>query len=829
MRSPRRRRRALTTRGHLVVLFVAFVVALVVVTEFQGARQLDQARDEGRASAQFVADLGAEMTAEAVAVAREQVEALAANPGVPTAFEGAEGCTLTAGAVPPFSGGHIDIVATDGSVVCSSRELPPPGWYEGESWAEPSSGAVTTLSTEPDSGAPVLVVTAPVGDQGVVAVFMEVAGIDTSLATRFGGDGEEFGVRDSDGEWLTDPLPESGALRGSGEVVGLDWVVESAIAEGEATASARRALDQSRLVALLGALVLLLAVVGINRLLVRPVRRLDDEVARAMAGEVPRPVGGSGPSEVIALADNFSALARNVASELDHRQHAEDEVRRSAASLRRLFEANPQPTWVHDRDTGDILMANDALVATLGIERDELPGMKVSQLLPPEAPTWLAGSGDEGQELVRVGPWQFSTVDGETIECEVTSDVLEFDGHRGRLVIIEDVTAARRTQRMVNEMQRMESLGQLAGGIAHDFNNLLTVILNYVRLASDRLEESSDLAVDDVCRDLDQVVDATERAAALTHQLLAFAKGESIEMQPVDVNEVVTKIGGLLGRTLGEHVEISTQLGEGLPAALTNLAQLEQILVNLAVNARDAMPSGGALTIETSAIALDEDERPDVGAGTYVRVRVSDTGVGMDSAVRSRAFEPFFTTKPRGAGTGLGLSTVYGIVVRAGGAMELYSEPGLGTTIGVLLPSTDQIRPSPGPTEASEPTGEGGRVLVVEDDASLRMVTERILERGGYDVETVTDGAAALERLDATGPRIDLVLTDAVMPGMLGIELVREVRRRHPDVPIVMMSGHLPRTLDPTADTTQTPVSLLAKPFTGAELLRFVRNGVTAG
>ena len=825
MRALRQRPRLLSTRSHLVVLFACFVVALVAATEFQGARQLDQAREEGRVGVQFAADLAAELTAGAVADARTQVEALAANPAIPAVFETPEGCTLSFTAVPPFSGGHLDIVATDGTVVCSSRELPPPGRYAGASWLRQAAGSVTMLSTEPDSEAPVLVVVAAVGDQGVVAIFMELTGIDSALASRFGGDGEQFGVRDTDGEWLTDPLPRSGTLNGSSEVVGLDWVVEAAIPETAAVASAQRVLNQSRLVVLFSSIVLLVAVAIMNRVLVRPVRRLDADVTRAMEGEVPRPVGSSGPSEVIALAENFSTLARNVASELDQRRRAEDDARGAAASLRRLFEANPQPTWVHDRDTGEILRVNDALVALLGIERDELLGMNASQLLPPEAPPWLGALGDDEQEVARVGPLRFSAADDGIIECEVTSDVLDFDGRCSRVVIVEDVTAARRTQRMVDEMQRMDSLGQLAGGISHDFNNLLTVILNYVRLASDSLEQRNDPSVDDVCRDLDHVTVATERAAALTSQLLAFAKGEAIEMQPVDVNAVVDQVTGLLGRTLGEHIEISLHLGHGIPAVLADHAQLEQVLVNLAVNARDAMPAGGALTIETSVMELDEEERPDVSAGRYVRIRVSDTGVGMAASVRRRAFEPFFTTKARGAGTGLGLSTVYGIVVRAGGAMELYSESGHGTTIGVLLPVTEQVRRPPATTDTLEPT-DGGRVLVVEDDASLRMVTERILQRAGYDVESATDGAAALDRLSAHGPRVDLVLTDAVMPGMLGIDLVREIRQHHPDVPVVMMSGHLPRTLDPSADMTQQPIALLSKPFTAADLLRFVRNGI---
>ncbi|MFP5487412.1 MAG: ATP-binding protein, partial [Acidimicrobiia bacterium] len=699
-------------------------------------------------------------------------------------------------AVPPFSGGSIDIVAPDGTVVCSSRDLPPSGWYADQPWLASDAGATTSVTTLRDADDPVLVVTAPIDQLGVVAAVMSTAGIDEALATRFGGDEEQFAVRAEDGTPITEPLPDDGVLRGASDVDGLGWLVEAGIDESAATASARTALNQSRLVALIGSLVLLLAVIGVNRLLVRPVRRLDAEVARAMAGDAPRPVGGSGPSEVVALADNFSTLARNVTSELDRRQQAEDDARRSATALRQLFDANPLPMWVHDRDTGEILMSNAALVTMLGTEQIHAPGATATTLLPADAPAWLqVPEAGEGRAVVREGPWSFDGPDGDPVECEVTSDVIDFDGRRGRLVIVEDVTAARRTQRMIAEMQRMDSLGQLAGGIAHDFNNLLTVILNYVALVRDGLAERERApdndTIGEVRTDLEHVLVAAERAAALTGQLLAFAKGEAIQMRPVDVNEVVTQVDGLLGRTLGEHIRITTELGRDLPAALADPAQLEQILVNLAVNARDAMPSGGALTIETGAVVLADDERPDVGPGTYVRIRVSDSGHGMDAATRRRAFEPFFTTKPRGSGTGLGLSTVYGIVTRSGGAVELYSEPDHGTTVGVLLPSVDHAVPAPVAPAGSRAVRDGGRVLVVEDDESLRLVAERILTNGGYDVEVATDGAAALARLAIPGLAIDLVLSDAVMPGLLGVELVAEIRRSHPSVRVALMSGHL--------------------------------------
>ncbi|WP_426512140.1 ATP-binding protein [Dactylosporangium sp. McL0621] len=365
--------------------------------------------------------------------------------------------------------------------------------------------------------------------------------------------------------------------------------------------------------------------------------------------------------------------------------------------------------------------------------------------------------------------------------------------------------------------QRLESLGQLAGGVAHDFNNLLAVILNYAEFIVE------DGAGTPYAADAEQIARAGRRGSDLTHQLLAFARRDVTRPRPLDLNTVLSEVEQMLRRSIGEHITLTTAAAPGLPAVVADAGQLEQVLVNLAVNARDAMPAGGRLTIDTATVDLDAEHaaaRGNLAPGRYVRLRVSDTDTGMPQEVIDKAFEPFFTTKPTGQGTGLGLATVYGIVTQAGGTVQIYSEPGLGTSITVLLPATD-VAPSATPDQvpdASALQGDGRTVLLVEDEPALRQVTERMLVRGGYQVLTAADGPEALIRASAhTGP-IDILLTDVIMPGMLGKELADEMTGRRPGIAVLYMSGYA-RPVLTTHGTLPADVRLLEKPFTTAELL----------
>jgi nitrogen-specific signal transduction histidine kinase len=387
-----------------------------------------------------------------------------------------------------------------------------------------------------------------------------------------------------------------------------------------------------------------------------------------------------------------------------------------------------------------------------------------------------------------------------------------------------------RVQAQLHEAHRLESLGQLAGGIAHDFNNLLAVIVNYAAFIAHDLDAASGIDGDgrwgSTREDVEQIRIAGERAGQLTHQLLAFARREVVQPEVVDVNDVVVDVEQLLRRTLGEHVELVSALGNDLCSVLIDPGQLEQILVNLAVNARDAMPLGGMLRIDTENVEIDEGyaaSRPELAPGPHVRLRVSDTGEGMPREVLARAFDPFYTTKPPGQGTGLGLATVYGIVKQAGGRAQIYSEPGVGTTFTALLPATDRaLAPAPRQPDDSRPRGEE-TILLVEDEEALREVTRRILAGGGYRVLTAATGPEALVQAGRHEGPVHLLLTDVIMPQMPGPQLAERMQRESPSLRILFMSGFAQPILD-SGEYLNAGVPLIEKPFSGAALLRKVRQ-----
>jgi signal transduction histidine kinase/ActR/RegA family two-component response regulator len=374
-----------------------------------------------------------------------------------------------------------------------------------------------------------------------------------------------------------------------------------------------------------------------------------------------------------------------------------------------------------------------------------------------------------------------------------------------------------------NQTQRLESLGLLAGSVAHDFNNLLSVILNYTTMVTETVDEA--LAADDDVRwrtaraDLDEVVRASRRALGLTRQLLAFGRREVVQPRALDVNSVLVEVEAMLRMAIGEHIQVILQPARTLNAILADPGKLEQIIVNVALNARDAMPGGGIFLVETANIDVDgtDSDEPSIKPGTYVRLRVSDSGTGMTAAVRARALEPFFTTKPKDSGTGLGLATVYGIVTQAGGHLRLDSQPGLGTTLTFLFPAlTGAIIPTASSTQFD--TAIAATVLVVEDDESLRNVIVRILERSGYAVLAAADGESAMQIASEYLDRIDLLVTDAVMPTMLGAQLAVRLTKVRPDIGVLFMSGY-GQSMAAAQATVDENLVVLDKPFTDAELL----------
>lgn len=407
------------------------------------------------------------------------------------------------------------------------------------------------------------------------------------------------------------------------------------------------------------------------------------------------------------------------------------------------------------------------------------------------------------------------------------SAILDAQGKVSNLVIVNrDVSERRQLEEQFRQAQKMEAVGRLSGGVAHDFNNLLGVIIGYAEFLQERLEPENALR-----GSADEILKAGKRAASLTRQLLAFSRQQVLDPKIVDLNAAVSDMEKMLGRLISEDIELTTLLSPNLGRVKADQGQLEQVLMNLAVNARDAMPSGGKLVIETENIVMDEKfvrRYPyPVQPGPYVSLTVTDNGVGMDAETKARAFEPFFTTKEKGKGTGLGLSTVYGVVKQSGGYIDIYSSPGAGTTFKIYLPRVDDE------AVKAEKLSNGARssfegketILLAEDETSLRTLTRTTLELCGYKVLEAKDGVEALEVSERHAGPIELLLTDIVMPGMGGRPLAQELTRRRPEIRVVYMSGYTGQAVG-----AQGPVEpgsdFLPKPFTRDTLTRKIREAL---
>jgi len=503
---------------------------------------------------------------------------------------------------------------------------------------------------------------------------------------------------------------------------------------------------------------------------------------------------------------------------------------------------------------GNIVLVNSQAELLFGYDREELLGHPVDILVPDAAQRVhpahrsrymtdpktrpmgagmdLAARRKDGTEFpAEISLSTIDTDDGVLVAAAIrdVSDRLEAQAERERL---RAQAERERLERQLHQSQRLESLGQLAGGVAHDFNNLLAVILNYTAFIGEEVANAASAPDGQrwevVRQDLDEVRKAAERATQLTHQLLAFGRREVVRPEVLNLNSVVVNVEQLLRRSIGEHVELVADLDPALPSIVADPGQIEQVLLNLAVNARDAMPDGGTLRIDTSNLEMTTDEeplRPGLSPGNHVRLRVSDTGKGMDREVVARAFEPFFTTKAKGEGSGLGLATVYGIITQAGGHAQIYSEPGLGTTFTALFPATDQdVQPRERAAVQLHLRG-GETVLVVEDEDAMREVTRRILARNGYKVLAASRGEEAITIAQQPDLSIDLLLTDVVMPQMLGKEVAERVRQIQPAVRVLYMSGYAQPVLA-SRGTLAEGVILVEKPFNEAGLLSKVKEAL---
>jgi two-component system, cell cycle sensor histidine kinase and response regulator CckA len=568
---------------------------------------------------------------------------------------------------------------------------------------------------------------------------------------------------------------------------------------------------------------------------------IEEAVARVIGGapawtcETRRQARDGSPRVVLSVvtpgpgAGEFTVVAHDVTARVDAEQRFRDESQRQTALLEAM-NARLERSERRYRDLvenlNDVVFALDndrciqyvsPAVEKYGYTPDDLLGKPFWVIVHPDdvAPLQQALQRPDRDPT---DPYEFRALDksGGTRYVRTSSrDVYEHGVLTGVTGVLIDLTAQRRAEDQLRASQRLDALGRLAGGIAHDFNNLLVAIIGYAEFALDSVREG-----DPIREDLDEVLTAGHRAAALTHQLLAFSRKQVLQPEVIDLNEVVGGMGGMLRRIIGEDIDLQLSLADSAPI-LADPAQIEQVIMNLVLNARDAMPGGGRLWIETalSRTPLDDPEAPRESEGGWIVLTVRDSGVGMDAQTKARIFEPFFSTKPHGEGTGLGLPTVYGIVRQSGGAIEVASEPGSSATFRIAFPREASAAPAARPHRFRAGAASRGTetVLIVEDEETVRHLARRFLAASGYQVLTAANGGEALLTCERHPGPIHLMLTDVVMPQMSGPELAERLRRIRPDMRVLYMSGYAGTVIEEGSQ-------LIEKPFTGPDLLRRVRR-----
>jgi two-component system cell cycle sensor histidine kinase/response regulator CckA len=508
------------------------------------------------------------------------------------------------------------------------------------------------------------------------------------------------------------------------------------------------------------------------------------------------------------------------------RRRSEEALRKSESVFRLLFSRNPLPTWVMDDESLQFIQVNDAAVRQYGFTAEEFSRMTMFDIRTEEKGASLEVRPSKDGAGRYEGVCKHRKKDGKIFEVELISHDFEYAGRRVRLVVAQDISERHLLEQQLRQAQKMEAVGRLAGGVAHDFNNLLMVIKGHTELLMNALPPADRMA-----RKIIQIDRAADRAAALTKQLLAFSRMQVLQPRVMNLNGVVEDMGKLLPRLIGEDIELGIRTMPELGAIRADASQMEQIIMNLAVNARDAMPTGGRLIIETSNAELDRtynSTHPIVKPGRYVLLAVSDTGTGMDADTQAHIFEPFFTTKEPGKGTGLGLATVYGVVKQSGGFIWVYSEVGKGTSFKIYLPRVDQPEEKGSmPLAYAEAPRGTETILLAEDEQDVREVAREFLESGGYTVIEAQNGAEALRLATEHKATIDLLVSDMVMPGMPGRELARRLKQQHSGVGVVYMSGYSEQT---AAETVEADVNmlLLTKPFSRGSILRIVREALSA-
>jgi len=535
------------------------------------------------------------------------------------------------------------------------------------------------------------------------------------------------------------------------------------------------------------------------------------------------------------VATGNGAIVLSVIRDISDRKRIEEELRRANKELERrktrelrdsqnrlaLIVDSSQDAIIGKNLDGIITQWNKGAEQIYGYTAEEIIGRNVSVLCPPDRPDEIPGILEKIRhgQLVEYFESVRMTKDGRRLNMSISvSPIYDTDGGVvGASAIGRNITAQKKIEDQLRQSQKMEAVGRLAGGVAHDFNNLLGIVTACTELLRRRVDIES-------LEYIDNIREASNRGASLTRQLLAFSRRQPVQTQILDLNERLREVSKLLKPLMGDDVEIVLPSRSTAAVVEADAGHLDQIVLNLAVNSRDAMPRGGKFIIETGVYDLDEvfAREHSMTPGRYVMLAVSDTGTGMDEATRSRIFEPFFTTKESGKGSGLGLSTVYGIVKQSRGHIWVYSEVSRGTTFKIYLPSAEHKLElgTERQAEALPVRREGATLLLAEDDAIMRKLTRKMLEEHGYKVLEAGDGGAALKVISQNSTRIDLILTDVVMKGMNGPELVLRLMDSHPEMKVVYMSGYTGELV--AHQGLQSDIPLLEKPFTRAALLKII-------
>ena len=537
---------------------------------------------------------------------------------------------------------------------------------------------------------------------------------------------------------------------------------------------------------------------------------------------------------VVQRTGQLAAANKELETEEAERKSAEEALRDSEARYRLLFESNPFPMWVYDLETLSFLAVNTAVVRRYGYSPEEFLTMTIKDIRPVEdVPALLENISTVSEEPNESGGWRHQKKDGTIIDVEITSYPLTFAGRRAELVLANDITERKRAEEALNRSEgqlrqalKMEAVGKLAGGVAHDFNNLLTAISGHSEMCLRRLTPSNSLY-----RHVDQIKKAGDRAAALTRQLLAFSRKQILQPEVLDLNHIVVELNKMLQRLIGEDIALLMGLAPEVGKVKADPNQLEQVIMNLVVNARDAMPKGGKITIETSNVRLSKESADlhiTIPPGNYVMLAVSDSGCGMDAETQARIFEPFFTTKEVGKGTGLGLATVYGIVKQSEGSIWVYSEVDRGTTFKIYLPCVEgYAREVAAGTENPQSLRGVETVLVVEDEEVVREMATEILRESGYHVLEAKHPNDALILSAQHQGEIHLMLTDVVMPQMSGRDLAEQLTALRPEMKVLYMSGYTDDAIVHHG-VLEEGTAFIGKPFSIDGLTRKLRETLDA-